>query len=72
MFAINQLFTTSPGASFNDAAFNFEIGSGVIVLDDVRCTGNEDNILQCPGRDPGNHDCSHYEDVAVMCQRKLV
>lgn len=39
-----------------------------ILLDDVKCTGSESNILSCPQL-PLNetHNCRHNEDVAIIC-----
>ena len=34
-------------------------------MDDVSCTGNEDNLSQCSYRSVAN--CAHYEDVYVTC-----
>ena len=42
-------------------------GSGWILLDDVRCVGNETSIFDCPYVDYRNHNCDHDEDVSVMC-----
>ena len=41
-------------------------GSGDIFLDDVKCLGNETNLLNCSQRS-GSHDCTHDEDAAVVC-----
>ena len=43
------------------------IPSDRIWLDDVKCTGLESDIDQCPHRGWGNHNCDHYEDVAIRC-----
>ena len=39
-----------------------------ILLDDVKCTGSESNLLSCPQLPLGmSHDCIHQEDVALRC-----
>ena len=45
----------------------FGQGSGPIVLDDVRCVGTEDRLIDCP-YDPSTVDCVHSEDASVRCQ----
>ncbi|XP_045402957.1 CD5 antigen-like [Lemur catta] len=42
-------------------------GVGRIWLDDVRCSGKEQSLEQCKHRFWGYHDCTHKEDVAVIC-----
>ncbi|KAL2771502.1 CD5 antigen-like isoform 1 precursor [Daubentonia madagascariensis] len=42
-------------------------GVGRIWLDDVRCLGEEKSLEQCQHRFWGYHDCTHKEDVAVIC-----
>ena len=44
-------------------------GTGLIVLDDVRCTGNESRLIDCRHRGPDIRDCDHYEDAGVRCLR---
>ena len=45
--------------------FYFGIGSGAIHLDEVECTGSEEDLLDCPF--VSHHDCTHVEDAGVSC-----
>ncbi|XP_072051923.1 uncharacterized protein [Amphiura filiformis] len=48
----------------------FGQGTGVIVLDNVACTGEETNLYECPlqPRVPfGRNNCKHAEDAGVVC-----
>ena len=56
----------------------FELGSkidngkyrtnhGPIWLDDVRCSGTENDISECSHNGWGVHDCQHHEDIALSC-----
>ncbi|XP_053478620.1 HHIP-like protein 1 isoform X1 [Ictalurus furcatus] len=38
-----------------------------ILLDDVECEGTERTLLHCQHATVGNHNCSHAEDVGVVC-----
>ena len=42
-------------------------GNGTILLDDVRCTGNEADIKDCSHRSWTTNNCRHEEDVGVLC-----
>ena len=57
-------FHKSDVVSIKNAGF----GSGIsrpIILDDVACTGNEENILNCSYDSVSN--CDHLEDAGVVC-----
>ena len=45
----------------------FGAGRGRIVLDDVRCSGNETSIMNCYHNIIGTNNCNHNEDVGVIC-----
>ena len=47
----------------------FGMGSGPIHLDDVKCEGEETNLLSCPQLAQNiQHNCKHSEDAGVKCQ----
>ena len=44
-------------------------GSGQVLLDDLLCDGEENNLLEC-GKFNGSHSCDHSEDAGVRCEGK--
>ena len=38
-------------------------------MDNVQCDSGQTNLLTCSHNGFGNHDCSHDEDVGVVCYR---
>lgn len=40
---------------------------GPIWLDNVKCQGNERNLLECRHLPVGEGDCAHYEDIGISC-----
>jgi len=42
-------------------------GSGRILLDNLRCTGDESSLNECGHRGWGVHNCGHSEDVSIVC-----
>ncbi|XP_065153009.1 neurotrypsin [Paramisgurnus dabryanus] len=45
-------------------------GTGLILLDEVKCEGGENSLLECAHSEWGQHDCSHSEDVGIHCERE--
>ena len=45
----------------------FGQGTGLILLDELQCTGNETRLIDCPSNEVGAHNCAHFEDIGVSC-----
>ena len=44
-------------------------GNSSILLDDLRCSGEEESLLDCErDGEVGTHDCDHSEDAGVRCE----
>ncbi|XP_030851625.1 deleted in malignant brain tumors 1 protein-like [Strongylocentrotus purpuratus] len=55
------------GALDAPGSARFGQGSGDILLDDVWCSGTEENLAECPHRGVGVHNCGHNEDAGAIC-----
>ena len=58
------MFSTATSALIEAA---FGQGSGLILLDNLHCTGSESHLIDCLHSGIGNHDCSHSEDAGAVC-----
>ena len=47
-------------------------GKGPILLDEVKCSGNEGRLLDCNHDEIERHHCTHTEDVGISCGKSLV
>ena len=63
-----QMLNKSGGEIINPIDFA-NIPTSPILLDDVKCTGSEVNLLSCPQLPLSSpHDCRSDEAVAIRCQ----
>jgi hypothetical protein len=46
---------------------HYGAGSLPIHLDDVKCTGSESSLFDCPHRGWGSNNCGHGDDVGIYC-----
>ena len=49
----------------------FGQGTGPIFLDNLLCNSRETRLIDCPHSGIGNHNCAHYRDASLRCQRKV-
>ena len=67
------LFTVSVcagGTAYSNAYFG--PGSGPIFLDDVQCSLNPNQLLECSSRPILSHDCLHSADAGVGCEGRHI
>ena len=58
------------GATAYHEFAHFGEGTGLIWLDNLRCSGNEERLVDCRRQDNpdvGEHNCTHPEDAGVTC-----
>ena len=68
MFAFLCYVVFSAGQMRKDAATVYGEGTGDILLDDVKCDGDEPNIAECQHKFWRDTDCAHKEDVGCICK----
>ena len=58
--------TSAPGNAF------FGAGDGEIILDDMSCSGEENDLSECDHNGYVNHNCVHSEDAGVVCEGTVI
>ena len=57
----------------NATAAGFGVATGPVLIDDMRCVGNETRLINCRHNGIGIHNCPHSRDVGLRCViRKFV
>ncbi|VDI51807.1 Hypothetical predicted protein [Mytilus galloprovincialis] len=59
-----KVLDRSSGTSLGNTV---EDGTGIIWLDDMKCTGNELYLVDCSNAGWGEENCHHSEDVGIVC-----
>ena len=62
----HQLGYFNASAALGSARFS--AGSGPILFSELACIGNESTITECHHLLTGVHNCTHNEDVGVVCE----
>ena len=69
--AVHKLLFIFTGAVERTNAF-YGQGSGLIMVTNVGCKGEEKSLLNCTHNGYGVTSCSHYEDAGVTCPGKYI
>ncbi|CAI8021725.1 Fibrillin-2 [Geodia barretti] len=43
-------------------------GEGQVLLDDLLCQGDEENLMDCSQYSGGTHSCDHSQDAGIRCE----
>jgi len=47
-------------------------GTGLVLLENVKCVGNETRLVDCPHVEWPDNNCDHTKDVSVSCDTSPV
>ena len=61
-----SIYYPTDAVAFTNA--HFGAGNGTIYLDNVGCTGSENNLIDCPRSSTVSCTSGHTEDAGVRCQ----
>lgn len=50
----------------------FGQGTGTVWMEDLKCTGQELTVKQCPSKALGTSTCSHTQDAGVICRGTII
>ena len=64
LFLLNQSADHFP---YKRSSIRYGEGFGTILLDNLRCSGEESSLLRCPHNSVGVSNCNHNEDAGVVC-----
>ena len=62
------MFTGVAAITDRTTVAGFGTATGPVLIDNLRCFGNETRLTDCYHNGVGTHDCSHSNDVGVKCQ----
>ena len=69
MSTIIICFTMTIAGSIPVSGGHFRQGNDSILLDDLKCNGTEQTLLNCTYSQ--THNCDHSEDAGVRCEGKV-
>ncbi len=65
LFIYLSIYLFLTGGSFQ--SMFIEDNTGPILLDNLKCSGNEDNLISCNSSSLNDHACKHIEDIYLFC-----
>ena len=61
--------TTGGAVAYGSATYGQ--GTGDILLSDLKCSGKENSLFECP-HNRSTVNCHHYDDAGASCPRKQI